>query len=135
MCPRPRTSDPLSTIVGCKRHERQCGDRVGVLLAVPGPRTEAAQGEVTTSIHLGELSEGARKSFPIETPMLGETPARWNVAASEPAGIFPSWPELEPGRSFNIDGRYLVREFDFTYRLRRWLTPTKHQTTQFAWLN
>ncbi len=54
MCPLPRSSDPLSTIVGCKRHERQCGDRVGVLLAVPGPRTEAAQGEVTTSIHLGE---------------------------------------------------------------------------------
>lgn len=67
--------------------------------------------------------------------MLGETPARWNVAAGEPAAIFPWWPELEPGRSFNIDGRYLVREFDFAYRLRRWLTPTKPQTTQFAWLN
>ncbi len=100
------------------------------LLAVPGPRTEAAQGAATASTHLGE-----RISSPVEMPILGETPARWNVAAGEPAGIFPWWPKLESGRSINIDGRYLVREFDFAFRLRRWLTPSKPQTIQFAWLN
>lgn len=81
------------------------------------------------------MNRGRENLSPLRRQYWVRRQPHWNVAAGEPAGIFPWWPELDPGRSFKIHGRYLVREFDFASRLRRWLTPTKPQTTQFAWLN